>query len=108
MPDPGELVYIINWLFEAGPVKYSSMGASPLDWVEIKAWSDIVGIELQPNEATALRQLSATYLSQKQKAEDKACPPPWTDPDQIDRDKVADKVSSTFKAIANRRKKTSG
>jgi len=108
MPDPGELFYIIQWLFEAGPIDFSPMGASPLDWQVIKAWADIQGIELEPREADALRQLSMAYLSQQQKSEDKACPPPWVDPQQIDRDKVADKVSSTFKAITNRRKKARG
>mgnify|MGYP000058135525 CR=1 FL=1 len=108
MPDPGELFYIVQWLFEAGPINFSPMGASPLDWQAIKAWADIQGIELEPREADALRQLSMAYLSQQQKSEDKACPPPWVDPQQIDRDKVADKVSSTFKAITNRRKKSRG
>jgi len=108
MPDPGQLFYIIRWLFEAGPISHSPMGVTPLDWQTIKSWSDIQGIEIEPKEAEALKQLSISYLVQQQKSEDKTCPPPWTDPDQIDRDKVADKVTSTFKAIANRRKKPSG
>ena len=104
MPDTGKLFYIIRWLFEAGPMSFTPMGQAPLDWQAIKAWQDLQGLELEPQEVDALRHLSTAYLSQQQKSEDKACPPPWVDTEQLDRDKVADKVSSTFKAIAQRKK----
>jgi len=84
------------------------MGPSPLDWPTIKSWSDLFEIELDPQELYALRRLSAAYVDQSQKSKDKSCPPPWVDPDQLDRQKIADKVSSQFDAIIKRRKDKSG
>jgi len=84
------------------------MGVQALTWENIKSWSELMGIELEPQEVYALRSLSNAYLDQMHKAKEPACPPPWVDPDQLDRDKIADKVSSQFKALANRRKKRSG
>jgi hypothetical protein len=101
-------MYVIQWLFEVGPVSFGAMGPTPLEWTDIKAWSDLNSLELEPKEVTALRSLSSAYIDQMEKAKDNACPPPWVDPDQLDRDKIADKVTSQFKAIAKRRNKRSG
>ena len=84
------------------------MGTKPLDYPNIKYWSDLYGIELEPQEVYALRYLSNTYLDQMHKAKENNCPPPWVDPDQLDREKIADKVSSQFKALTKRRNKRSG
>lgn len=84
------------------------MGAQSIGWDDINNWSDLMGLELEPQEVNALRQLSAAYLDQMHKAKENNCPPPWVDPDQLDRDKIADKVSSQFKALAKRRKERSG
>ncbi len=84
------------------------MGVEALSWGNIKSWADLMGLELEPQEVYALRHLSTAYLDQMHKAKESNCPPPWVDPDQLDRDKIADKVSSQFKALTNRRKKRSG
>lgn len=84
------------------------MGPQPLDWGVIKDWSSLMGLDLEPKEVTALRSLSGAYLDQMEKAKDNACPPPWVDPQQLDREKIADKVSSQFKAITKRRKSKRG
>jgi hypothetical protein len=84
------------------------MGAQSIGWDDVKHWSDLMGLELEPQEVNALRQLSAAYLDQMHKAKESNCPPPWVDRDQLDRDKIADKVSSQFKALAKRRKERSG
>lgn len=84
------------------------MGPSPLEWTTIKSWSDLFGIELDPKELYALRRLSSAYVDQSIKAKERSCPPPWVDPYQLDRQKIADKVSSQFDAIIKRRKEKRG
>jgi len=67
-----------------------------------------MGMSLEPKEVTAIRHLSFAFVDQQNKSKDAKCPPPWVDPEQVNREKVSDKVSETFKAISKRRKKRSG
>ena len=84
------------------------MGPIPLDWQSIESWQNLMGLSLEPKEVTALRHLSFAFVDQQSKSKDAKCPPPWVDPEQVNREKVSDKVSETFKAISKRRKKRSG
>jgi len=84
------------------------MGPVPLNWDLIESWQRLMGIELEPKEVIALRHLSFAFVDQQSKSKDPKCPPPWVDPEQINRDRVSDKVSDTFRAISERRKKQRG
>ena len=108
MPDRGDLGYIIDWVFEAGPSVQGGMGPAPLDWQTIHHWKSLMGLDLEPKESFAIRHLSSCFVDQQIKSKDAKCPPPWVDPEQMDRMKVADKVTETFKAIAKRRKEKRG
>jgi hypothetical protein len=86
-------------------MQYSGMGPLPLEWGQIKHWSDLQGVDIQPKEAQALRELSLAYVDQHNRAKERDCPQPWIDPEQIRREEVSQKVTSQFDAIIKRRKK---
>jgi len=70
---------LISLLFEMGTVKSTGFGAAPLDWVDIKAYTDLMGIELRPNEVKLLRRLSSEYAAQVEKSKNPATIAPFVD-----------------------------
>lgn len=96
-----ELLYLIGYLWEAGPVTSAGMGPAPLSALEIQAWQRGAGIDLMPWEFLALRKLSRAYCGQLHDAETPDCPPPYGQPaTDFDRSIVARKVGDAFKAFA--------
>jgi len=94
-PPLGEFGYLINWLFEVGPIINGGMGQSPLSFQEIKAWNDLMGINLTGNEAIILHKLSSVYLSEYQHRElNRSCP---SDNEYIE--DTRKKVSGQFQAL---------
>jgi hypothetical protein len=69
-PEIGPLAYIWDWICEIG------LGTS-ITWAEIKAWSDITGIEPTKNEAFALVQLSNAWLNERNRGQGKHETPDW-------------------------------
>lgn len=76
MPPIGA-AYLVEHLFEVGPVLSGGMGPAPLTHVELVAWQWDVGIRLEPWEARFLHRLSCEYIAESQKAEARDAPPPW-------------------------------
>lgn len=69
--------HIIDRLIEMGLTEAAGMGAGPIGWTTMAAWSALTGIPLQSWEARLLRKLSSEYLAESRKAESENCPPPW-------------------------------
>lgn len=76
-PLPG-LEYLLNLLFEIGPVMSGAMGAGPLTHGEIEAAQRNLGIRLSPWECRTLRRLSIEYLNEQHRAEKRDAKAPWT------------------------------
>ncbi len=98
MPNAGAGAYLIEYLFEVGPIQSSGVGATPIEWGELESWQRITGINLQTWEARTLRQLSFDYCATRQDALSPHCPPPYSDeptPDQ--RELVAKKISTALR-----------
>jgi hypothetical protein len=55
---------LTNMLFQIGVYKQGFSGIVPVDWVDIKAWSDLTGVVLTGEEARILRKLSEDYCQQ--------------------------------------------
>lgn len=89
--------YIVMWLFDIGIFSSSGMGASPLTWSELLAWSTLSGHSPTTAEAEAIIRLSREYVTKLSAAEDPSCPPPWSG----DRESPAD-VSKKLGAILDR------
>lgn len=78
-----DAAYVIQYLFDAGPVTFGGMGAAPLSHGEIEAWQRNTGIELTNWESGMLRDLSKVYISMSEEAKRPSCPAPWR-PDPIE------------------------
>ncbi|GAA3708544.1 hypothetical protein GCM10022268_17340 [Sphingomonas cynarae] len=74
---PNPAPHFTDWLIELGISEAAGMGAAPLSWREIEAWSSGTGVRPEPWEKRLLRRLSAIYLAEGRLAESEHCPPPW-------------------------------
>lgn len=80
MPPLSGLEYLLNLLWEIGPVMTGAMGAGPLTHGEIEAAQRNLGIRLTPWECRTLRRLSIEYLNESSAATKRHARPPWLAP----------------------------
>ena len=80
--------YLIEMLFDIGPVKPMAM-SSPIaiDEVDILAYQINRGTKLLPWEAATIRELSREYASMLVRASSPTCPPPYFPSDAIDEER---------------------
>jgi hypothetical protein len=69
--------YLVNYLFEIGPVMAAGMGAGPITNQELSAWQRNTGIELRSWEARFICRLSSEYLGESRRAQAANAPAPW-------------------------------
>lgn len=105
MPPVDEAVYLVGYWQQLGLVAAGGFGPVTLSALEIKAWSDMAGVDLSIWEFKMLREMSRAYLVQFRESEEPECPAPYGHVhDQFDRDKLAKRIKSVFmnmsKAIA--------
>lgn len=86
-----DAVYLVDALFDVGPVKAGGMGPVPIDSHDLVAWQAERGIVLTPWEAQTLRRLSRDYVFESSRATKPDCPPPWTGESTKDRRERAEK-----------------
>jgi hypothetical protein len=98
-PIEEEAVYLIAYLFEFGPASGNGMGIVPVSGMELAAWQQNTGVELQPWEARALLRLSREYVAQVQLAEKDGCVAPW-EGDDPSAQMVARSLRDTLKGLA--------
>lgn len=95
-----EVTYVVDLLFEIGPVVPGGMGAVPLRSEHLLAWREEQGITLDPWESRMLRRLSRDYLIASQKAEKPDCPQPWDQESERDRrERSAAQVRRTMRKL---------
>lgn len=98
--------YLVECLFDAGPVLPGGMGVVPLGFVDLRAWQHAMGLTLTPWQAKTLRRLSCDYVAASQAAESPDCPSPWApEIEPPDREQVAKKVQGAFRMLMNTRPK---
>ena len=89
--------YLIEFLFEIGPVKPSGMGVSvAVDESDIFAWQANQALSLLPWEAQMIRLLSREYANMLADASSPSCPAPYVASLEISpeaRDHIADVMS---------------
>lgn len=78
MPPLSGFEYLLNLLFDIGPVMSGAMGSGPLTYTEISEAQRCLGIRLTPFECRTLRHLSITYLNESQAAVKRNAVAPWT------------------------------
>ena len=90
---PHDVAFIVEMLFEAGPVSVSGDGSIPLTWHDLTVWQTALGVSLPLWQLRLMRRLSLEYLSQNRSAVDPDTPQPWkTTATPSRRAKVADNV----------------
>ena len=106
MPIVGEESYLLNYWFDLGMVGSGAMGAIQLSALEIEAWADLSGVELEPWEFACIRKMSAAYLRHINEGENPESLPPYGDPaNEFDRAVVQKKVVNAFKAFLQAKKR---
>lgn len=97
--------YLLDYLQRMGVYGHGAMGPVPLSSLEIRAWCDGSGIELQPWEFEALRAASRAYVACLTGSDDTL---PYGDPDELaDPDVVDAKLEAIFDRLTrpiNRRR----
>lgn len=58
--------YILDIMQDIGYSKSGGMGMIPLDWIDIKSFSDVTGIIFTKDEAILIKKLSEAYVGQMQ------------------------------------------
>jgi hypothetical protein len=96
LPDVDVGFYLINYLFDIGPVMPAGMGVDRISQSEIRAWQVNTGIELRPWEVRALRRLSGEYAAEAQRATEHDCPSPLKVKLTIDHWKEVDRRMEAF------------
>jgi hypothetical protein len=78
-PVQPQVEYLLGYLFEMGPTLHGDMGPKLLTHEEIQAWQRNIGIKLTPWQVRWMRNLSAEYLGELNRAHKHDCPAPWGD-----------------------------
>lgn len=65
--------YLLDYLFEIGPVK----GEGPIEMRDLLDWQDALGVEWQPWQSRLLIRLSRAYLGETYRATKRDAEPPW-------------------------------
>lgn len=102
MPEMMGFQYLVQYLFEAGPVGNNGFGPEPLSWQEIEAWSRLTQTSLDAWEALTLRKLSNDYSAQLTKSADPKCKAP--DQPELSREQIADDVEAFFDRMERQQK----
>lgn len=99
---PCSATYLVDYLFEIGPVVHTAAGDAPIPHTEIAAWQANTCIRLSPWEARTLRRLSVDFVAESQRAKERDCKSPWQSPDAlIDRVVKANVQKNAFRQLAN-------
>ncbi|MDZ4251206.1 MAG: hypothetical protein U1A72_01355 [Sulfuritalea sp.] len=86
--------YLLDFLYEVGPVLNGDMGSAQLTHVELNKWQENIGLCLSPWEVRVLRMLSLDYLIQSQQSTKPECVPPYGP--VAHRAAVAKKIDAVF------------
>lgn len=98
MPSVACGIYLIDILFEIGPIKPAGMGgATAISDLDLQAWQANQSITLTPWEARTIRRLSREYAAMLVDASDANCPAPYVSPEIFNeqrRKQIANAMSS--------------
>ncbi len=93
LPKASGYDYVVDTLCSAG---IAMPGPVPLSYMEIRAWSELAGVELTPWEAETIRYMSDCYVGQLGKSRDPGALPPH---DERSMEQVRRQSSSQFQRL---------
>lgn len=101
LPEFEVAAYLIDYWKDVGSVSQGGYSAAPLTAIEISAWQQMVGIQLNPWEFRVLREMSRAYLAYLHEAEEFECPAPFGDYSrQFNRNHIAEQAKRVFGRLA--------
>lgn len=103
LPDVAGFEYLLNALFDCGPVKSAFQGAEAIGYVDIAAYVESTGADLSGNDCRLIRKLSRAYADQMVDSRSANCPPPYVV--AVATPETRQKVDDGFRALAARRRK---
>ena len=74
---PAACDWLIERLFEVGPIAAVGMGVGPISFTEIEAYQRQTGFDLTGWPSRLLRRMSISYAAESDRAQAPDCPPPW-------------------------------
>lgn len=104
-PVPFEAHYLIDALFDVGPVQSSGMSEGAISHLELQAWQQNNGIRLNWWEVSTIRQLSKEYAVQLSKR-DRNEPRPYMSAAEMDAERRRKIAESMEKWAAQMSRKT--
>lgn len=110
LPELGAEAWLLDILFDAGPVKPAGMGFAPLDYGDIAAWERAFGVELNAWERGVLRRISRAYHHTSHESGDPACAAPGSveeSPEDAEqrRKRVADGLAAQLRMLRDTKPK---
>jgi len=99
--------WLLNWLFEAGPLASDGMGARGLSWPELAAWEACTRPLATPWELAVVHRLSASYANAWHAATKPDCKAYWLNEELAQAnaarsDAVGQQLKSVLSALAKR------
>jgi hypothetical protein len=98
--------YLVSFFHSAGAATRTGMGLTPLSWMEIEAWVRCNALEdvVTPWELQVIRRLSEAYVTEYALASDPKRKMPYQPVvEEVDREAVAQKVSSVLSGFKRRK-----
>lgn len=80
-------------------VQQTSYGLIPLTWVEIKAWNDVLNLNLTTRELLAIKKMSSAYVNQHDASKDPSCIAPAFEVDEDLLELKRSKIAAAFKSL---------
>lgn len=95
--------WIIESLFEMGPVIRTSGGIDPVPHAEIRAWSDGSGARITEWEHTTMRKMCEAYARQCAVADQPDAEAPWSS-EPVERKSYSEQVAESFRGHRDAKK----
>ena len=93
--------YLLEYLFDLGISHSDGYGQNPIKYTEIKAYCDLVSIDLSPFEVKTIRELSVAYCNQASISTKKDAFAPYTKK-ELSKDEVSNKLKNAFTTLRKR------
>jgi hypothetical protein len=83
MPPLNKTAYLAHWLGDLGWCKSGGMGMAPIDWADVRNWSEMMNPDLARVESLLLMEASRAYVGQNNASRDPSCPAPYIDESKL-------------------------
>jgi len=102
MPKIDHGQYLLDYAFEIGPSKSGGEGPIVIDWVDIKAWSDLMCLKLDMWECLVIREISKAFVAQYYDSQGSLVPSPYQ-PVIVDKASVGKRIGGILRSLATRK-----